>query len=240
MRLFAAVFLASLQAAALSAAEPVPTLRYSGTLFDAQGRPLDGSYLLHFRIFDDASGPAPAWSESRYVRAQGGRFSALLGGTQRLPDSVLRGAYRLSVDAPKGMGWAAFADGLPALDRPGSAASAAPAARPAEPSARPAEPAGVQRELQQARSEADRARKENEENKRRLDALERAVGAPAAAPQGPRIYVAQKGDTLRTVAFKALGDERHWILVYQANSDRLQRAGELTVGQKLVIPAPPK
>lgn len=236
MRIFAAALLLSLPAAG-RAAEPVPTLRYAGTLFDAQGRPLDGSYLLHFRIFDDASGQAPAWAESRYVRAQGGRFSALLGSAQRLPDSVLRGAYRLTVEPPRGMGWAAFPDGTPSLDRPGAAAAASPA-RPAP--ARPSAPAAVQTELEQARAEADRARRENEENKRRLDALERAVGSAPAAPQGPSIYVAQKGDTLRTVAFKRLGDERYWILVYQANSDRLQRAGELTPGQKLIIPALPK
>ena len=241
MRFYAAVLLLSLPAA-LNAAEPAPTLRYAGTLFDAQGRPLDGSYLLHFRIFDDAAGGTPSWSESRYVRAQGGRFSALLGGSQRLPESVLRGSYRLIVEPPRGMGWAAFADGQPSLDRPGAApAQAAAAPQPPAPTV-PRVPLSraVRSELEQARAEADRARKESEENKRRLDALEKAMGtAPAAAP-GPSIYVTQKGDTLRTVAFKRLGDERFWILVYQANSDRLQRAGELTPGQKLIIPALPK
>ena len=187
-------------------------LRYAGILSDSSGRPLEGSYLLRFSV-RSGSDPAEAWSERRYVRADGGRFAVTLGDKNPVPDAALRGAYRLIVETPPGTGWNVAPD------------AAAPAAVTAAPEA-----ARLERELESAR-------KEREESKRRLEALEKAVGSGAAPAASTRLYTVQSGETLRSVAKKTLGDERHWVLIYQANSDRVQRAGELTPGQRLVIPA---
>ncbi|TBR21715.1 hypothetical protein EPO15_09570 [bacterium] len=213
--------------ASLTASASAAPFRFSGTLRDASGRPLDGSYLLRFSVAGEA------WSESRYVKAEGGRFSALLGSRTPLPDSALRGTARVLADPPAGTGWSVLPDdGAPAVT---AAAPPAPAQAYVPPSP-PADPG----DLRQLERELDQARRDREESKRRLEALERAVSTPqtagAAAPAS-RLYVVQAGDTLRTVAKKTLGDERHWVLVYQANADRIQRAGELVAGQKLVIPA---
>ncbi|MBI3300191.1 MAG: LysM peptidoglycan-binding domain-containing protein [Elusimicrobia bacterium] len=216
---------AALLGTSARAAEPVPALRLAGTLEDVAGRPLFGSYLLHFRIFDGATGERAVWSESRYVKAEGGRFTAVLGRRRRLPASVLAGGYRLSVEAPDGTGWKAAAEASVEMERAAPVAETAAPARAA--AATPAEPRG--------------ARRETEQSRRRLDALEKAMAftKPAPEPAGPRLYVVQPGDNLRTVALKTLGDGRHWILIYQANRDRIQRAGELEAGQKLLIPALP-
>ena len=198
-------------------------LGYSGALSDASGRPLDGSYLLRFSVHGDGADAKEAWSESRYVKSEGGKFSALLGSRKLLPDAALRGGYRLVVEAPPGTGWTVTAAGAPP----------APAMASQTPSA--SAPFG---ELKNLERELDQARREREESRRRLEALERAVATPAVpgTAASSRLYVVQDGETLKTVAKKTLGDERHWVLIYQANSDRIQRAGELTPGQKLVIP----
>lgn len=197
-------------------------LRYAGAINDSSGRPLDGSYLLRFSVLGDGREP---WTEQRYVKSEGGRFTTVLGSRKPLPDAVLRGAYRLLVEAPPGTGWAVSASAAPE-----AAVPSAPAAAP-----RPPEPAA---EVGRLERELEAARREREDSKRRLEALERAVSAPSvpAAPAN-RLYTVLPGETLRGVAKKTLGDERHWVLIYQANSDRIQRAGELAPGQKLVIPA---
>ena len=232
-----------------AAAAPAPTLRYAGTLSDASGRPLYGAFLLQFRIFDDAAGGRQSWAESRYVKVEGGKFTAVLGQRQPLPAAVLRGAYRLKVEAPAGTGWLTASAAAPEL---GSSAGPAEPAVPAAvaPSVQASETPGVppaaglgrlERELARAKADAESARVESAESKRRLDALERgAKTAPEAAPAGPRVYTVTAGDTLRGVAAKLLGDERHWLIIYEANSDRLHRAGELVAGEKLVIPAVPR
>lgn len=230
LTLLAAVLAASFTPA--SAAQ----LRYAGVIADAYGRPLEGSYLLRFTLSPDGASAKDAWSEQRYVKAEGGRFSAVLGTRRAIPGSVLSGAYRLSVEAPAGTGWTVS---------PAPEAAAQAAERPAPPAAVPAPPpasAGfvppaAPPEVVRLEAELDQARREREESRRRLEALEKAVAAPVpAAPSAARIHVVTAGETLRTVAKKTLGDERHWILIYQANADRIQRAGELAPGQKLLIP----
>lgn len=197
---------------------------YAGALHDASGRPLAGSYLLRFIVVGEGAGAKEPWTEQRYVKSEGGRFSAVLGSRKPLPDAALSGGYRILVEAPPGTGWVVSAAGAlpPPIVRPdGSAMMAAPVG-----------------ELGRLERELDQARREREESRRRLEALERAVTTPAApaAAAPSRIYVVLEGETLKSVARKTLGDERHWVLIYQANSDRIQRAGELSPGQKLVIP----
>lgn len=228
-----AMLLAAVLAAA-SAPAAAAQLRYGGLIADAYGRPLDGSYLLRFTLLPDGASAKDAWSEQRYVKAEGGRFVAVLGTRRPVPEAALRGAYRLSVEAPAGTGWTVS----PAPEAAPAAAAAPepPVFAPPPPSAGfvpPPAPAEVVR----LEAELDQARREREESRRRLEALEKAVAVPAAAaPAAARIHVVTAGETLRTVAKKTLGDERHWILIYQANADRIQRAGELAPGQKLLIP----
>lgn len=229
-----ATLLAAVLAGALAPASAAQ-LRYAGVIADAYGRPLEGSYLLRFTVLPDGGGVKDAWSEQRYVKAEGGRFAAVLGTRRALPDSALRGAYRLSVEAPAGTGWSVS----PAPEAPPASAErpAAPAVVPAPPPASAGfVPAAAAPEVGRLEAELEQARREREESRRRLEALERAVAVPDAAPSSPRIHVVAAGETLRTVAKKALGDERHWVLIYQANADRIQRAGELAPGQKLLIP----
>lgn len=197
---------------------------YAGALSDASGQALSGSYLLRFVVVGEGAGAKEPWTEQRYVKSEAGRFSAVLGSRKPLPDSALSGGYRILVEAPPGTGWVVSAVG----------AAPAPLVRP-DGSALLATPAG---ELGRLERELDQARRDREESRRRLEALERAVTAPAAPAAAPasRIYVVLEGETLKSVARKTLGDERHWVLIYQANSDRIQRAGELSPGQKLVIP----
>lgn len=208
--LVVAVFLAAAPASA-------GQMTYSGLLSDASGRPLEGSFLLRFSVL---AGPKDSWTESRYVRSQGGRFTALLGGKRPVPAGA-----RVVAEAPAGTGWTV----AQAVD--------APAQAPVGFVPVPAAP--VPAEVDRLERELEAARREREESKRRLEALERAVAqpAPAGSAPAPSIYTVGAGETLRSVAKKTLGDERHWILIYQANSDRIQRAGELTPGQKLLIPA---
>ncbi|MDE2292767.1 MAG: hypothetical protein KGL53_11855, partial [Elusimicrobia bacterium] len=111
----AAFLLTLLLAAPAAAAGPSPTLLYTGRLSDVQGRPLDGTYLLEFRLYE-AGATRPAWSESSYVKAQAGRFTATLGSRAPLPGAVLEGGYRLEAAAPAGTDWTARPEGQPRLE----------------------------------------------------------------------------------------------------------------------------
>lgn len=230
-----ATLLAAVLAVALAPASAAQ-LRYAGVIADAYGRPLEGSYLLRFTLLPDGAAAKDAWSEQRYVKAEGGRFAAVLGTRRAIPDAALRGAYRLSVEAPAGTGWSVS----PAPEAPPPVAErpAPPAPAPPPPASAGFVPPPAPADTVRLEAELEQARREREESRRRLEALEKAVTAPAAAPaaSAPRIHVVAAGETLRTVAKKTLGDERHWVLIYQANADRIQRAGELTPGQKLLIP----
>jgi len=75
---------------------PFPRTRnFDGRLLDAEGRPMNGTYLLRFSL--------KGWNESLYVRARNGRFSVLLGAVRPLPDTLF--TLPVSAAAPAGMGW---------------------------------------------------------------------------------------------------------------------------------------
>ena len=60
-------------------------INYQGRLLDAAGAPLAGSHNLTFRIFADATGGAPLWSESQAVTADsGGVFGVVLGAVDSI------------------------------------------------------------------------------------------------------------------------------------------------------------
>ena len=106
----------------------------------------------------------------------------------------------------------------------------------------PAAPVGgeqvqrLERELEKFKVAAERSQKEAERAQKRLDSLEHAVRARALPFTGSRIYEAQEGDTLRSIAQKVYGSSERWADIYEANRDRLQRGGDPVSGQKIVIP----
>ncbi len=53
-----------------------------------------------------------------------------------------------------------------------------------------------------------------------------------------RQYAVRRGDTLKTIAASPsiYGDSRKWIVIYQANKDKVRDPNKLTPGQVLVIP----
>ncbi|TPW18597.1 MAG: hypothetical protein FD126_3387, partial [Elusimicrobia bacterium] len=101
--------LLTLGAAPASAAQ----LGYAGALYDASGQPLAGTYLLRFSVVGEGAGAKEPWTEQRYVKSEGGRFSAVLGSRKPLPDAALSGGYRVLVEAPAGTGWVVAAAGAP-------------------------------------------------------------------------------------------------------------------------------
>lgn len=76
-----------------SAAPPSPppggaTVRYSGRLADAQGRPIAGIYPLTFNLYKGEKGGKAAWSETHYVAVDDGAYAVELGDQKPLPKSV--------------------------------------------------------------------------------------------------------------------------------------------------------
>jgi nucleoid-associated protein YgaU len=51
-----------------------------------------------------------------------------------------------------------------------------------------------------------------------------------------RRYVVRRGDTLRSIAARFLGDASDWPRIYRVNRDRLRSPTELRVGMELRIP----
>ncbi len=71
---------------ASSASQPasvVPQLvRFAGTLFDLNGKPLTGTVGVTFALYKDQQGGAPLWLETQNVQADGnGHYSVMLGST---------------------------------------------------------------------------------------------------------------------------------------------------------------
>ncbi len=73
-----------------------------------------------------------------------------------------------------------------------------------------------------------------------------AVAVPAApskfsAPDAPRYYTVQSGDSLASIAVKIYGPEQgnrtvNVMKIFKANTDKLKNADTIAVGQKLLIP----
>jgi hypothetical protein len=70
----------------------VPTLvNFSGTLTDANGKPLTGTVGVTFYLYKDSQGGSPLWMETQNVAAdKNGRYTVALGSTtsQGLPTSL--------------------------------------------------------------------------------------------------------------------------------------------------------
>lgn len=91
--------------------EAAPTSRASrtrewrGWIVDAAGRPLSGVFLVRFSVPDEGSLSSERWTESLYVDASGGRFSAVLGRQKPLPEDALDPGFPLDAAAPSGLSW---------------------------------------------------------------------------------------------------------------------------------------
>ena len=59
---------------------------------------------------------------------------------------------------------------------------------------------------------------------------------PPPPPPAPIIYVVQRGDTLRSIAARFLGDERRWREIFEANRAQISDPNRIRTGMELVIP----
>jgi hypothetical protein len=59
---------------------------------------------------------------------------------------------------------------------------------------------------------------------------------PPPPPPEPIIYVVQRGDTLRSIAARFLGDERRWREIFEANRAKISNPDIIRPGLELVIP----
>ncbi|MFB0519164.1 MAG: LysM peptidoglycan-binding domain-containing protein [Acidobacteriota bacterium] len=66
-----------------------------------------------------------------------------------------------------------------------------------------------------------------------------AAGFPSQQAAEEKVHIVVKGDTLWKLAAQYLGDPTLWKLIWEANPE-LTEPNRLVVGQKLVIPSPPK
>lgn len=204
--LISAAFMALL----LPAAGQAATLEVRGRLTDRNGQPQDGACLLRFHVSGSDPESPGSWSDAIYVDVEEGLFRSVLGKDRPIPDAALSKGARVSVEAPRGTGWRALAS---------------PLAEPARPPARSSQPEPV------ATEPAD----ETAKLKARIEALEKQV-QPEDRERKARIYEVKPGDTLQGIAAKLWGDATRWSELYSANADRLGRGGEVTAGQRLLVP----
>ena len=80
MRLTALCATVILAAAAIALAAPPETMSYQGVLKDDVGSPVpDGTYDMHFAIYDAETAGNTLWSSSRHVAVTDGIFNVILG-----------------------------------------------------------------------------------------------------------------------------------------------------------------
>ena len=102
------------------------------------------------------------------------------------------------------------------------------------------------------KSEADRARLEKAVKEEALlrigektgrgaiadgEDLNVSVSTNLAVPEGMKVYVTMKGDTLESLSEFFYGSGTRWPDLYQMNRDRVGKAGRLKSGTALLVPA---
>lgn len=55
-------------------------------------------------------------------------------------------------------------------------------------------------------------------------------------PAGPRYHIVRANETLSSISKKYYGQEKHWGVIYKANSQIIKDPDKLTVGWRLRIP----
>jgi nucleoid-associated protein YgaU len=63
------------------------------------------------------------------------------------------------------------------------------------------------------------------------------LSRPTPASAAPTSYRIQAGDTLRSIAQRAYGDQSLWWVIYQANRGSLTAPDDLRIGQEIIIPS---
>ncbi|MBI5597256.1 MAG: AMIN domain-containing protein [Elusimicrobia bacterium] len=81
------------------------TREWRGWIVDGAGRPLDGVFLVRFSLPDEGGLDDARWTESLYVDARGGRFSAILGRFSPLPSDAVDAGFPLDAAPPPGVSW---------------------------------------------------------------------------------------------------------------------------------------
>ena len=67
------------------------TLGYQGDLFDASRTPLEGQFVLHFRLYSSLNGGEVMWQETHEeVSVHEGHFSVYLGSNVALPSELIQ------------------------------------------------------------------------------------------------------------------------------------------------------
>jgi len=76
----------------VSQALSMDVLSYQGTLVDDADNPVNGDHDVIFRIYNDATAPAPLWEEGHMgenaIPVENGLFNVMLGSLNPIPDSV--------------------------------------------------------------------------------------------------------------------------------------------------------
>lgn len=102
MRSLRLTLLAALFAPALAVAAP-GTIQHSGRMIDATGAAVDGVQSVTFRLYSAAAGGSAIWTETKSVSFDNGYFSATLGDSSAIGDSVLdNGSLYLSIALDSG------------------------------------------------------------------------------------------------------------------------------------------
>ncbi len=70
------------------------TVTYRGSLYDADGRAVQGNFPTTFSIYDTPGGGRPLWSESHDVQVEEGRFSVALGSQNTLTPELFSARER--------------------------------------------------------------------------------------------------------------------------------------------------
>lgn len=97
------LFLIILLGLAGTANAQVPTtLNHQGALKDAEGTPLNGNFVLTFRLFDAATEGTELWSENQGVEITDGLFHVVLGTVEPLDDLPFDEPYWLSIAVNNG------------------------------------------------------------------------------------------------------------------------------------------
>ena len=72
-----------------------PMINYQGKVTDTAGVPLDGTYSLHFKIYNQETGGTALWTETQpSVVVENGIFNVLLGNVNSIPSSLFNGDER--------------------------------------------------------------------------------------------------------------------------------------------------
>jgi hypothetical protein len=80
---------------ASNAAHAAPNaITQQGRLFDAEGKPVDGTLALEFALYDSANDSVPAWSEVHTITFDDGFYAVALGSNVAFPSDLFDGSAK--------------------------------------------------------------------------------------------------------------------------------------------------